>query len=172
MQKQKVKFYILLPVLVLAILTLTGCGKSISQKAGEKAAEKIIESRTGGKVDVDVDGENVKFETEQGEIEAGGDVKLPSDFPNDIYVIGGKINMVISNGEDGGYSVSVETDKSVEEASSIYQEKLKSEEWKITGTMNFGESVSIVAEKDDRNVSVMIGKSDSKTTVTIVVAKK
>lgn len=172
MQKKKMKFYFLLPVLTLAILTLAGCGKSLSQKAGELATEKLIEAQSGGKANVDINGKNVKVQTEQGKFESGENVKLPSDFPTDVYVIEGTIKMAVTDQAGGGQTISIETAKSVEEVSATYQEKLKSAGWKITGTMNFGEGATVVAEKDNRSVSVIIGKSDDKTTVTIGVAKK
>jgi len=172
MTTQKGKFYLLLPVLAIAVLALVGCGKSVSRKAGEKAAEKIIEAQSGGKANVDINGQNVKVETEQGKIEAGENVKLPSDFPSDVYVIDGTIKIAISGQADEGQTVSIETDKKIEEVLSIYKEKLKSDGWNITGTMNFGEVATVIAEKDDRSVSVSTGASDGKTTVNIVVAKK
>ena len=121
---------------------------------------------------MDINGQNEKVETEQGKIEAGENVKLPSDFPSDVYVIDGTIKIAISGQADEGQTVSIETDKKIEEVLSIYKEKLKSDGWNITGTMNFGEVATVIAEKDDRSVSVSTGASDGKTTVNIVVAKK
>lgn len=162
----------MLPVLAMAVLVLAGCGKSISQKASEKAAEKMIEAQSGGKADVDISGKNVKVETEQGKMETGENVKMPPDFPKDIYVIDGTIKVAISDQASGGQTISIETNKTVSEISSTYQEKLKSDGWKITGTMNFGDSASVMAEKDSRTVSIIVGKTDDKTTVTISVGKK
>lgn len=166
------KVYFLLPVLSLMILTLTGCGKSLSRKASETAAEKIIEAQSGGKANVDFNGNNVKVETEQGKFEAGENVKLPSNFPDDVYIIDGNIKAVISDQSSQGQSISIEINKSAEEASAIYQEKLASAGWKIIGTMNFGGGATVIAEKDNRTVSVTINTSDDKTIVTISVAKK
>ena len=151
---------------------LAGCGKSISQRAGEKAAEKIIEKQSGGKADVDINKGNVKVETEQGKMEAGENVKLPSDFPQDVYVIEGAVKAVFSNQANGGYTISIETDKGLNEASAAYQEKFKSDGWKITGTMSFEDTASVTAEKDDRIASVIISKSDAKTAVTVSTGKK
>lgn len=172
MKNNKVKFYLLLPVLVLVILTLAGCGKSLSQKASETAAERIIQAQTGGKAKVDIDGKNIKMETEQGVIESGENVKLPSDFPTDVYIIEGTIKLAVTGQAGEGQTISIETDKSVEEILTIYDEKLKSAGWKIIATMNFGEGASVAGEKDDRTVSVFIGKSNDKTTVNISVSKK
>ncbi|MFA5359519.1 MAG: hypothetical protein WC349_00960 [Patescibacteria group bacterium] len=165
MIKKKFKFLSLLLILPIFTLVLSGCGKSVSQMAGEKAAEKMIENQMGGKADIDVDGGNVKINTKEGSIEAGDDVKLPTDFPNDVYVIDGKIVAAMSDQANKGFTVSIEINKSLDEAFAIYQDEFKKQDWKITGTMNFGESASIAAEKDNRTASVFISKSDDKTTV-------
>lgn len=158
----------MLPVLAVAVVFLAGCGKS----ANEKAAEKIIEAQSGGKADVDINDKNVKVETEKGTMESGENVKLPADFPKDVYVIDGTIKAAISDKDNQGQTISIETDKDVAEISTVYQEKLKADGWKITGTMNFGDSATVVGEKDDRVVSIIAGKSDGKTMVNVSVGKK
>jgi hypothetical protein len=44
-------------------LTLSGCFKSPSEKAGEELAEKMLESQLGGQVEIDPEGGNIKIET-------------------------------------------------------------------------------------------------------------
>ena len=173
MAKQKVKFYFFLSSAVILSLSLTGasCGKKISQKASEKTTEKIIEKQIGGKADVDIDKGNVKVETKEGKMEAGENVKLPSDFPKDIYVIEGTIKVAVSDQARESRTISIETDKSMDEVYSLYQEKLKSDGWKITGTMAYGDVSNVVAEKDNRTASVVISKSGNKTTVTLSTGK-
>lgn len=171
MAKQKMKFYFLLSSAIILSLSLSGCGKGLTQKASEKATEKIIEKQTGGKADVDVGKGNIKVETEEGKMEAGENVKLPSDFPKDIYVIEGTIKAAISDQARESQTISIETNKSIDEVYSLYQEKLKSDGWKITGTMAYGEVSTVVAEKDNRTASVVISKSDNKTTVTLSTGK-
>jgi hypothetical protein len=165
MTKQKFKFLSLLLILPIFTLVLSGCGKSISQMAGEKAAEKIIENQTGGKANVDINNGNVKVNTKEGNIETGSNVKLPADFPSDVYVIDGNMVAAMSDQANKGFTISIEINKSLDEAFAIYQDEFKKQDWKITGTMNFGESASVAAEKDNRTASVFISKSDDKTTV-------
>lgn len=172
MKREKIKFYLLFPTLAVAILILAGCGKSVSQRTSEQIIEKTIEEQSGGTADVNIGDNSMKVETEQGKIETGDNVKLPSDFPNDVYIIEGAIKAVISDQASGGQTISIETNKSVEAVAADYQDKLKADGWKITGTMNFGDSASVIAEKDDRIVSVSAGNSDGKTIVTIGVGKK
>lgn len=169
---KKIGFLGLVLFLSVFILILSGCGKGVSEMAGEKAAEKIIEDRIGGQANVDIDDGNVKIETKDGNFETGKNIKLPSDFPRDVYVIEDNLTSAMSNQADGGFTISLETDKNVEEVSSIYQNKLKGEGWKITGTMNYEDSSSVIAEKDDRVVSVFASKNADKTAVIIGIGKK
>lgn len=172
MKKQNIKFYFLFPAVITLALVLSGCGKSVSEKVGEKAAEKLLEAQSGGKADVDLSGGNIKVETDEGKMESGEDVKLPADFPSDVYVIDGKIKSTIADQGSEGYTISIETDKSIGDVSAVYQEKFKADGWKITGTMNFGDSATVAAEKDDRTASVILGQTDGKTNVIITVGKK
>jgi hypothetical protein len=150
-------------------LVLTGCGQSVSDRISEKASEKIIESATGGKVDVD--NGNVQIKTDKGTMTAGDGVQLPDSFPKDVYVIEGKITSAVTT-PDEGFSVSIESGKGVAEATKLYGEKLKSNGWKILATMDLGESGSVTAEKGNRSAAVFIGKSDDKSTVVLTVGKK
>ncbi len=169
---RKIKFLSLLLILPIFTLVFTGCGKSVSQTVGEKAAEKIIENRMGGKANVDVDNGNVKINTAGGNLETGSNVKLPADFPSDVYIIDGNIVTAMSDQANKGFTISIEINKSLEEASSIYQAELKKQGWNITGTMNFGDSASVIAEKVNRTASVFISKSADKTTVVLGIATK
>jgi len=159
------KVGIILGILAL-VLVLSGCGKSVS----EKAVEKAIEAQSGGKANVDINSGNVKVETEEGMMESGTDVKLPSDFPSDVFVIDGEIKAAISDQASGGFTISIETEKTVEEVNALYKEKLESEGWKITATMNFSGMTSTTGEKDDRTVSVAISKAGSDTKTNAVVS--
>jgi methionine-rich copper-binding protein CopC len=172
MTKQRIKIYGLLPVLAMLAIILSGCGKTITQTTSEKAAEKIIEKQTGGQANVDVNQGNVKVESKDGKIEVGQNVKLPADFPKDVYVIDGNIVSAFSEPTKASYTVSIQTEKNPSEAAAVYQEKLSADGWKITGNMNFGGTFSVVAEKDDRTATAMASASDNKTTVIINTGKK
>ncbi len=72
-------------VALMAITTslLAGCGAA-AEKASEKATEKMIEQQTGGKVDIDTDGDgSVEIETEDGSM-ALGSGEIPKEWPDEI----------------------------------------------------------------------------------------
>jgi hypothetical protein len=73
------------PVLLLGgALLLGGCGKS----PAEAATEAAIRASTGKDVKVERDGDQVTFQTEEGEmtISGGENLALPADFPADVYL--------------------------------------------------------------------------------------
>lgn len=164
----------ILPALALA-LSLAAC-QSPSEKAGEKAAEnlaeKMLEKASGGKADVDIKGDSVEVKTDEGSIQTGEKVSLPAEFPKDVYVYEGDIKAVFTNAENKGYTVSIETSKTPAEIKTAYEARLKSDGWKTTGTMDFGDSISIGAEKDTRTVSVIIGKDDEVSTIVLGTGEK
>jgi hypothetical protein len=158
------KIYWLAPVLLVAMaLVLTGCGKS----ASEKAAEKIIEKSTNGQAQVDVDNNQVTINTNAGTYQAGEEVKLPSGFPSDIYVIDGTIKAAMTNVENNGYTLSIETSKSVTEAKELYDTKLKDDGWAITMSLVYEGAASIGATKDNRTTTIGISTASDKTTVVL-----
>ena len=151
------------------ILILTFClvwATTLTACACEKTVEKAIEQSTGGEADVDLDDGSVKLNTNEGSLEIGEEVDLPSGFPSDIYVIDGTITAAMSTGEDT-YTASIETTKSVSEAKTKYVSELENDGWDITMTLDIGEGSTIGAEKDNRSVSISIAESDGATTVVI-----
>jgi hypothetical protein len=147
--------------MVLLTTVLTGCGQNVSQTASEKATEKIIEQQTGGQAKVDINKDNLKVESKDGNIEVGQNVKLPEGFPKDVYVIAGNIISAFSEPTKENYTVSIEINKDLNEVAALYQEKLKADGWQITGNMSYGDVTSVVAEKDSRTATVMISKCDN-----------
>ncbi len=88
------KFLALFLTFTLAF-SLVGC-KSPSEMAGEKMAEKILESAMGAKVDID--GEKVTFETEDGVELAFGGNEWPTDkLAKDIPKLDGNVTYVANS---------------------------------------------------------------------------
>jgi len=151
-----------------SLIFVAGCGK----KAAETAAEKAIEKSTNGQADVDLSTNSVKVNTNAGTFEVGGKIDLPSGFPSDVYVIDGTITAATTLTANEGYTISIVTDKSVSEAKDLYEAKLKADGWTITFTMNVADGASVAGEKDNRTVTVSIGKTEGQTQVVVGVANK
>jgi hypothetical protein len=153
-------------------LVLVACQspmEKVTEKASEKLAEKAIENASGGKADVNINDKNVNVQTKDGNMNIGENVSLPADFPEDVYVFEGKISAAITSNENKGYTVSIETDKSVADVKAAYEKKIADDGWEKTGTMDFGNSVSLSGKKDKRTISVMISNSDNKTNIVLGV---
>ena len=103
-------------LLVALSLAAGGCSSS-SDKATEKSIEKTIEKAAednGEDVDVDVDGDEIKVETSDGTLTAGTG-ELPEGYPtDDVPVLDGEV--AVGMKADGGWSVTIKSDKSPEDA--------------------------------------------------------
>ena len=161
-------------VVVASLLVLggTGCGKSPSQYAAERVAEKAIEKQTGGQVKIDTGNKTVKYDTNQATYQGGENVQLPSEFPKDVYVPEGKLVSAIVNKQNGLVTISLENPIKAQDLAKMVENKLKSDGWKIVTNMNFGDTYSYIAEKDTRQTSVMLGGNGNMTNTVISVGKK
>jgi len=147
------------PLLVLAL----GLGLSACKSAADKAVEKAVESTTGTDATVDSSSNKVSINTNGTSWETGDSVSLPANFPDDIYVVEGTIKVAIANDATAGFTVSLETTKSVSEVKTLYQKELVDDGWTITGSYDIQGSSSVMATKAKRSVTVTMGQNEDKT---------
>ncbi|NLP43927.1 MAG: hypothetical protein GX351_04820 [Peptococcaceae bacterium] len=82
-------------LILLCLFTLVGC-KSPSEMAAEKITEKVLEDMTGGKVNVD--GEKITIETEDGsELSLGGNEWPKDKLGKDIPKLDGEVTYVANS---------------------------------------------------------------------------
>lgn len=158
------KTLFLISLLLSVSIVLIGCGK----KTAEKATEKALEKATNGQADVDVSQNTVTMNSNGGSWSAGENVSLPDNFPDDVYVVEGKITIVSTVTETNGFAISLETSKSASELKSLYEEKLREKGWNISMSLAYEGSVTIGAEKDNRTVSVSINPGDEGKTIVVL----
>ena len=157
------------PIIVIAVVVLAivgmWAGGVFQRESAEESAEKAIEKATGEDVDIDLDGETVRINTNEGTFTSGTSVDLPDDFPDDIYVADGTIISAASNGEM--YSIMILSDDSVAEVKQQYEDALATDGWEVTLEMTVGTGAMVSAEKGDLTVTVNIGEDteQGKTTV-------
>ncbi|MCE9585818.1 hypothetical protein K8R04_00680 [Candidatus Uhrbacteria bacterium] len=114
---------LLAPLLAMSVMGI-GCNPfakvqdKINQKIGESIAEKIIETGSGGKVDVDAESGGLSFkDPKTGESVAFGvNVKIPAGFPTDIPRYEGSEASIASLTKDGKRAVLAVTVRDVESA--------------------------------------------------------
>ena len=152
---------------VLAASALTGCGF-----AAEQASEKIIEGSTGADVEIDDDGESVSMETEDGSVNiAGGEsAEVPSDFPSDMPLYDGTLNVstAVDTADGKIYSLGIQTDDDAMDVASWYADELDAEGWttlsEITNDSGGATMVVYALEKGTTEAQVVINADGSEPT--------
>ncbi len=154
---------------VALLLVLAGCGR----KGDEEAAEQAIKAATGADVEVTEDGGTVKMKTEDGEdvtVTAGGDAKLPADFPKDVPLYKGA-KMVATANTPEGVQVSLQSSDAADTVAAGCRKLMEAEGWTAGASMDMGAMTMLVFKKDDREVAVQV-MNDGKQTTINVIAKK
>ncbi len=174
---KKTNLLIAVCVLFLA-LSACGSGKSDEEKA-EDIAESILESATGGNVDIDIDEDGKKGEitikTEDGELTVSGNkTELPDDFPSDVYVVKGEIQGVgaMSSKEGNVVTFGVLTDEDFTEVADVIKKEMESNSWKSTMDMNTEEGGMQMYTKDEKSATITVTKQTDGTEVAYMVSYK
>jgi hypothetical protein len=93
-------------------MLLTGCGQM-----AESATEQLLEQAGGGSVNIDLEGENLTVEGEDGAMSMGGDLSLPDNWPSEVPTFSdGSMVFVTVDTAAGSASAMWNTELSVEDA--------------------------------------------------------
>ena len=150
------------------MILISGCGKTASQKLGEKmterSLEKTIEKQSGGKADIDINGGNSTITTDQGTISTSqtGQAKLPDDFSKDIFVYDdAKIAYSSSYaGPPKMISVNYYTSSEPEQVFEKYKTMMEKDNWTKTDEVNMGSQnlmlLNYQKNNDERIVMISI----------------
>ncbi len=151
------KVSIVLVFLLALSLIISGCGK-VAEKASEQAVEKVIESETGEKVDLDMDNESVEITTDQGTIKAGATYDWPSGMPSDVPEFKyGSISSVIESTTEAGTSYTVTFEEVAADSFAKYRDDLEDKGWTMQLTQQMGSGWTLSAVKDNNNVTAVMG---------------
>ena len=156
----------LIALLALVVMSSTGCGLLV---------KNAVENATG--VHVNENGNSVTVTGKNGTASLSSqEGKLPDGLPSDVPAYSGTIKSSATIAADQGtnYTFAIETGDDVSTVQSWYKDKLTSNGWTVTGTVNGGgESAMVSAKKNGEkdNIVVTIGKdsSTSKTTIAVIV---
>jgi hypothetical protein len=166
-----VKKIFFVSLLATQIFVLTACS-SLGQKTAEKTTEKAIEKATGKDASVNINNKNININTNEGSLQVGETIQVPTQFPKDVFVISGTIKAAIRNNEQNGFTLNIRTDRTVSDVKKIYEDKLNTDGWKITSSTDLNDSASIIAEKGKRIVSVTLGNENNLAIVVLSVMDK
>ncbi len=149
------------------IFSLSACG---GKSLVERNIENQLEKNLGGTVDVNLENNGFKVETEQGiTIETGENLTLPTDFPTDVFISNGELISAMENGMNNGFQVVLKTTDSMQNLEKIYEEKLVEDGWKINQTANLSELLMIEAKKEKRTVSVTISPDTEDMSMNLIM---
>ncbi len=146
----------------LAALTLSACGP----KAPEAAMER--ETETNSSVGVVMNNDNDTIQT---------GTTLPGDWPTDVEIYAGAtISWSATTNQasgNAGSAVVFTTGDSEQTVVDFYKKSMKDNGWTIQTTMQTGEGVVLVANKDERSLSLSVVRTDEgTTTVTLGVGEQ
>lgn len=155
----------LLPIaLAAALLALTACGKSPSERLADAAASAAASAASGHKVKVERDGDKVTIKSEDGkdmmDISAGDGIKLPKDFPDDVYLPSDyKVMTSMKMGQ--AMVVNLVAPGSLGKMYDQADEKMLAQGWEQTMAMQQGADSRILSyKKPDRSATVSLHAQD------------
>jgi hypothetical protein len=156
---------------MVSCMVLSGC-----KKAGEKAAEKAIESgmaKEGVKANVDVSGDKVTIESKDGTsvITGGKGTAVPEEFPKDVYVYEGA-TITGSVSVPGGFNLAMETKDSADKVLATIKSKMTEFGWKEEMTMNQGNHSMVGYKKGERTAMINIHADKKTTQITLTAMEK
>jgi hypothetical protein len=156
-----------------AIMVMFGCGEKVEEKAAEKIIEKVIESNMDGNAEVDIKENSFRIQTEEGEMKmtSGDSVKLPADFPEDVFLYkGAKLNAAMELPE--GFNLMFQTKDDPSKVSETYLEEMEKKKWAKEMSMDMGEQKMMMFKKGERMVNLSIAPHEEMTQITLSVAKE
>ena len=140
------------------------------------ALEMAIENENGEKVDInfDIDGENASMSIKGGngeEININSNSELPDNFPNNIYIVEGKMEGIATFNTNEGSMVSfvIKANGNISEISKTIKDEMKNNKWKASMNMDSdGEKIQMYT--NDKNMTtITIIEEDDKTIVQYAV---
>jgi hypothetical protein len=163
--------------LSLSFLGALGCSKiieKIQQKAIETAVEKGVESQSGGKVKLDLNGQKASVVANDGKTQAtwGKGATVPSDFPKQVPIYPGStiLSSMSDNSTTPKHTVMLKTPDGSAKVIEYYKGELKAfhvENEGDTGKTHMVKFVDKVASK--LAVQVVASEEEGDTTTNVIV---
>ena len=152
-------------VVLLAFSTMALCHSC--KRAAEKTGEKIIEKSMGDDAKVDIDGEKVVIETDEGKFTTDATIhSWPKELPSDIPEFReGEVISVTTHEMDETKNWVVIFENVPQTALQKYKEVLETNGFKINYTSTAGTGGHLAAEKGKLTVVVIVGEGNATITV-------
>jgi len=157
-------------LLSVCVIMVAGCGKRSGERIAEKMAEAAM-AKDGVKGKVNISGDKVTIETKDGKstFASGGNAKVPENFPKDVPVYAGA-SILASASVPNGSVLTLQTKDAAAKVMSFYKGKLTGSGWTSEMTMEQGEQLMSAYKKGKKTISIIAGKSDKLTSITITAS--
>jgi hypothetical protein len=155
---------------IAAYFVMNALKDEVEETVAEELTEGLLESSTGGDVDVEIDEDNETYtwETDEGSATIGSAQEWPDEIPSDIpeFTYGDIISQfALEEDGQGGWNLGFEDVDSG--AVSQYQSDFESDGWDIVSTMTSGTVEMFTAEKDAYTVSCSCNTDDDTCAVIV-----
>lgn len=145
----------------------------INDKISEKVTEGILGKATGGKVDVDKDGEEVRFKDNQtgNEVAYGEDLKVPDNFPKSVPLYpDAKIKgIMISGSEDKNATLTMGTEDELAKVLAWYEDKMSDGDWQQDQSWSFDGMETRSYSKGEEKIALSISVQEDEGMKTAVI---
>jgi hypothetical protein len=153
-----------------------GASSHYGNFGGSKVAEKMVEvglAKQGVKARLDTKEGKLTMETKEGSATyaVGGDVKLPGDFPKDVFVYGGA-KIVSSMTMPKGCHLTLQTKDSADKVINAYKREMTTADWKEESSMNQSGVSMLSYKKSDRTAAVVAITADNQTTIQLTISSE
>lgn len=166
-------------LIILMLITMVGGCSSPSEKVAEELTEKALEEQMGEDAKVEIDGENISIETEDGtelSISTNNDLEIPEGYPEDIipFYEPQAVYFTFKNGEE--WSIGYTSKKDLDDVVNYYEDYLS----KYNGLSNLGADDQQMFSFNDNGcygtVAIMENvfeetEVEGKTNISIIVGK-
>ncbi len=156
---------LLLPVaLAMALLAMTACGKSPGDRLADAAASAAASAASGQKVEIERDGDKVTIKSKDGkevmDISSGDGIKLPKDFPDDVY-LPSDYKVMTSMKMGPAMVVNLVAPGRLGKMFDQADEKMLAQGWEQTMSMQQGANSRILSyKKPDRSATISLNEQD------------
>ncbi len=179
---KKLLLIITISLLIAACNPADAISDAIGNKVAEKVTETIINNAIKNDTDTSINKANVEIKNGKMVIKSndgkvifntGKEIKLPSDFPKDVYMPK-KVKIVMAMSITNGYTVTFNSEQTTAELAKQFINESGKLKWKKKSDINAGDQQMLVFQKDKRVLNLIIGKKDQSkgTACQLTVADK
>ena len=157
-------------LLAAAALTLAACGKQ-----GKAVSEESPAAQSeAGRIRVTFPKNQMRMQTEQGDlveiINSGDDLRIPDDFPNDVYIFPGSKVLNLSRSPQAT-QVTLQVLDTIDHVTATYETQLEQSGWNPRPATILKVTRYLEYAKDQRSLMVYVFRGKNEVQVVLMVVK-